>query len=83
MARLICEYFHLGQGQKARAQIPDLFWAKICVFDVKTYFNYVTSQENHILLKFKLSARQNGTFYFRKFLLGARSAEKSPISGPL
>ena len=65
---LICGYFHSGQGH--------LFWtSKICVFDIKTYFNYVKSRENHISLKFKMSARQNSTFDFRKFLFTARSVE--------
>ena len=49
MARLICGYFHSEEGQSDRARILALFCTKICVFDVKTYFHYVKSQEDHLI----------------------------------
>ena len=43
---------------KARSEGVEssLFEDKISVFDLKNHFNYVKYQENHISLKFKMSA---------------------------
>ena len=45
MTHLLCDYFHLTSGPRGRAQILGAFQAKICVFDVKTHFNYVKSKK--------------------------------------